>query len=90
VTSSETLFWLRRSTIENLVDGEYLDMVVFKASREMDLYWKAILLNYENSNFSQPNPFYEPIGPYTNIKNGVGIFAGINIKRVSIIENKCK
>lgn len=89
VTSWETLYWFRNFRPEDLKEEEYLDMVVFKASPEMDKYWKAILVNYENSNFEEPNPFYEPISGYSNIENGTGIFAGINIKRISLIENKC-
>lgn len=89
VYSQETNKWFSQNKIENLSNDEDLIAVVFKASPEIDKYWKSIYINYLNKNFEDPNPFYEPISHYSNIKNATGIFGGINTVRVSALNKKC-
>ncbi len=89
VYSLETNKWFSQNKIENLSNDEDLIAVVFKASPEIDKYWKSIYINYLNKNFVDPNPFYEPISHYSNIKNATGIFGGINTVRVSALNKKC-
>lgn len=55
-------------------------MIVVKASKEADVYWKSVFLNHVNKNWAIPNPFYEPVIVPSNIVNGTGVFAGVNSK----------
>lgn len=79
IFSSNFALWPNRPESINWQKDKF-QMIVVKASKEADVYWKSVFLNYINKNWEIPNPFYEPVIVPSNIVNGTGVFAGVNSK----------
>ena len=75
---------------DKLIDGEDYELVIlldkellkgktyfklYSLSREYYFYKKSVMQSFD----SQLDPFAEPVQIYTNIQNGVGIFAGASV-----------
>jgi len=63
-----------------LNSDKYLQKIFFyKANKDLALYMETLYKQESGRNFEDfPNPFQEPVIVYTNIKNGLGIFAGLS------------
>ncbi len=70
--------WAYSSSWENNVETRFLD--VQQLSREAYLYMKT---SYQ-SGLNEGNIFSEPVLTYTNVKGGLGIFAGITKSKTPI------
>ncbi len=59
---------------------------VIHASPEYDKYFKSSLIHHINTSFgieaNTPDPFAEPIKIYSNVNNGLGIFAAYHLNRI--------
>lgn len=88
VYSTSSALWPNSDSISDFQKNRF-KMIVVKASKEADLYWKSVFLNHANKNFSIPNPFYEPVIVPSNIVNGTGVFAGVNSKFSYAFNNPC-
>lgn len=76
-------FTYKTSTIYNPVEQE-TKIVIFLSVTDQDFY------NYHKSvwNFEGDNPFQEPAPIFSNIKGGLGIFAGVNTIGTEFILNE--
>lgn len=57
-----------------ILDGEYEKFAVSLASLSSDFYQYATTLNLQEA--TQGDPFAQPVNVFTNVQNGLGIFAG--------------
>lgn len=61
-------------------DGSEL-ITIFNCSPNFDKYFKSVIINRPEPEYSPDvfgsNPFQEPASIHTNVKNGIGIFAGV-------------
>ena len=79
--------------IQRLDEGLGLYMVAMASSDEFDHYLKGIIINNFNDRElidDFPNPFAERVEIYSNIENGLGIFAGYNPVVIPIHETECE
>jgi hypothetical protein len=81
-------FFLKANgNLRQLDKNQALWIDVVSASTEYDKYFKSSFIHYLNTNAiegNSPNPFAEPIKIYTNVNNGLGIFAAYNLYRISV------
>ena len=66
----------------NLSDLDYLEIRLNNLTKSKYLYKKSYDL-YENAS---GNPFAQPIQVYSNITNGIGIFAGAQLNVFSVLQ----
>jgi hypothetical protein len=79
--------------IQRLDEGLGLYLVAITASDEFDNYLKGIIINNFNDEDlldDFPNPFAERVEIYSNIENGLGVFAGYNPVVIPIHETECE
>jgi len=69
------------SDLNRLKPPQSLFVELINGSNSFDRYFKSSILEQDN----YLNPFAEPVYIYSNINNGVGIFAGYN-SRISVIK----
>lgn len=62
--------------------SEYTNITIFFASSSKEYYLHKISKNKYDA--TQGNPFAEPVIIYSNIKNGIGIFAGYSYSAISL------
>jgi hypothetical protein len=85
-------YFYRYNQIKTLDNGLGLYVVAMATSDEFDQYLKGIITNNFNDGElvdDFPNPFAERVEIYSNIENGLGVFAGYNPKVIPIHEAEC-
>lgn len=88
---------LYKLTSNAYIDFSYVNQVrkdeqafvyVYTMSDAYDSYLKSAINAYQNRLFDSSgaisNPFAEPTPVYSNIKNGLGIWAAYSIERISL------
>ena len=91
LTSHYPMFGL--SDIRELDDSQSLMLEVVNASSHYDRYLKSSAIYYLNNEFGDdgaPNPFAEPTRIYSNVENGLGIFAAYNSVSIAVEQFPCE
>ena len=88
-TGSSQLF--RYNVLYQATNEQSLVLTITSASQHYDRYLKSSILYYiNNESFDEPNPFAEPIRIYSNVENGMGIFAAYNSVNIAVEDFPCQ
>ncbi len=62
---------------------------ITNASKNYDRYLKSSMIDFMNNDFNDIGPFTKPVTIFSNIENGIGIFAAYNNSRIDIKPFPC-
>ena len=80
----------RYKRMPQLTSDQRLEVHIIAASQEFDRYFKSSILSYLNNDAAEgPNLFSEQVKVYSNIENGIGIFAAYNTATVDVSSKPC-
>lgn len=83
----------RHNVLSDPSEGQSLLLTVTSASQHYDRYLKSSIIYYLNNGFDDsedtPNPFAEPTRIYSNVENGLGIFAAYNSTQIHVEDFPC-
>ena len=88
ITGGFPLF--RFDEMSQLDSNQSLILHAISASQAYDRYLKSSFIYYLNNEFyDTPNPFAEPTQIYSNVENGIGIFAAYNSVSIAVEDHPC-
>ena len=77
--------------LKSLTPDQGLFVTTYNCSAAYDQYLKSTLIEFLNNDlYDMPNPLNGPVKIFSNVKNGIGIFAAYSIATLEVNRYPCK
>lgn len=82
--------FFRYETLQALDENQALYVSAYNCSAAYDRYLKSTLIEFLNNElYDMSSPINGPVKIYSNVKNGLGIFAAYSVKTIEVNKNPC-
>ena len=90
ITGAAGHSFFKYENLQSLAPGQGLFVTTYNCSRAYDQYLKSSLIQFINNNlYDMPNPLSGPVKIFSNVENGIGIFAAYSIKTLEVNKYPC-